>query len=109
MTCTLVPASVTDGTVLKLTVTNMAPGDYCNIGATIVDTGTLPGTLGSSAPCSGSYCSDFYYSDNVDGAGPTIAGSGGTFSYTGQIGLYSSAATQGESATFTITISATAY
>jgi hypothetical protein len=95
-------ATVTNGK-LYITVTNFAPGDTCTVTGSIGNSGSLPGSL--SEAISGS-TGPFSYSDNIHG---TISAHG-TYAYNATISLPGGTGNgaQGASATFDITITATA-
>lgn len=92
VTCTV--PSVT-ASLLKVLVSNLAPGDNCIIKGWLVDTGTFGGSLSSvitiSAPpgCTSFTATGYSFSDNV--AGKSISGDGGKFQVVAEMSLGPSA------------------
>jgi hypothetical protein len=99
------------GSVLTVTVGNMAPGDECIITGYVTDTGTLPGTVaaGVPGPCNdggSGMCGYVGYYDNGGWTVTPLAGGAytGTFTFSGS----APDSLQGAWATFTVTLAGTA-
>ena len=108
------------GSSTTLTVTNMVPGDTCTASITIYNSGTVPTSSETTSISGGPYCNTpgqlncFYVTDSLGlnsevgpGSGGVI-GVGGTYLYSVTVGFPTGSTTPGTTASFTITVTASA-
>jgi len=108
------------GASTTLTVTNMVPGDTCTAQITIYNSGTVPTSSETTSISGGPYCNTpgqlncFYVTDSLGlssevgpGSGGVI-GVGGTYLYSVTVGFPSTSTIPSTTASFTITITASA-
>jgi hypothetical protein len=98
---------ITDsGALLTISASNLGPGDYCTISdLSVVNSGSLPGTVTEVlTPVSGD-CSSTYYADAI-GGGHSIGGYG-QIEFTAQLGPYTGSVS-GQTCSFTVAVTGTA-
>jgi hypothetical protein len=107
VTCSV---SLTPSTLTE-TVGNLAPGQYCNVHAMLVNTGTVAETINQTVTIiQPAGCHYFGYSDDIPHSPPhKLAPSGGHFEYTAKLSLLTTAGNgcQGKGMTVTVTITGT--